>query len=72
MSAKEIKKLLIDKDITQTELARRVGVSPAGLNQVINGKRKTRHIREAIARELGMEVSELFPETKAGIVFHLK
>jgi transcriptional regulator with XRE-family HTH domain len=64
MSRKEIKKLLIDKDITQTELARRVGISLTGVNQVISGKRKTKHIQEAIARELGLKVGKLFREPK--------
>lgn len=56
--------MLIDKDIIQTELARRLGISLSGLNQVISGKRKTRHIQEGIARELRVKVSKLFPGTR--------
>lgn len=66
MGTKEIKKLLIDKDVTQAELARRLKISLAGINQVISGKRKTKHIQEGIARELGVKVGKLFPETRAG------
>jgi transcriptional regulator with XRE-family HTH domain len=64
MSKKKIKKLLIDRDITQTELARRLGIPLTGVNQVISGKRKTKHIQEGIARLLGIKASRLFREQK--------
>jgi lambda repressor-like predicted transcriptional regulator len=56
-----VRALLVMRGIKQTELAIRCGVGRAELNKVVNGVRKTTHIRQAIAKELGLTIEELWP-----------
>ncbi len=53
--ATKIQVLLRKKDISQTELARRAGVTMVTVNQVIWGVKKIPRIRLHIAKELGFE-----------------
>jgi plasmid maintenance system antidote protein VapI len=60
-----VKVEILKRDLTQKELARRLGVSLPQISMVVNGKRTTRWIQQAIAEELGMNVEDLFnAETK--------
>lgn len=53
--------LALRRDLTQRELARRVGVSEAWVGRVLNGvEEASPELREAIARELGLPVEALF------------
>jgi transcriptional regulator with XRE-family HTH domain len=55
----------LKRDVTQKELARRLGVSLPQISMVVNGKRTTRWIQQAIAEELEIDVEDLFSaETK--------
>lgn len=54
-----LKKLLIDLDVSQTELAQRTGFSRATINTVCNGKRCTDDTAHKIADALGVKVEEL-------------
>lgn len=65
MGGKKVKIEMIKREITQTELAKRLGLSLPHLNLIINGHRKTRWIREAIARELNVRVEDLFEESRS-------
>lgn len=62
MDFKEIKKLLIDLDLSQAEIARRVGVHKSYINHLFKGTKHNARIQEAIAREVGCEVADLFEE----------
>jgi len=53
LQAKKIKILLIQKDITQREIADRLGVTPGLVANVINGRHKSRRVKDGIARILG-------------------
>ncbi|GEM_PF-5150094 len=44
----EIKKCLLTKGVRQSDIARKIGVSPSAVNQVITGIRDTEKIREAL------------------------
>jgi DNA-binding XRE family transcriptional regulator len=59
---KKIKMLLIKKDLTQSAIARKIGVTPKYVNHVIQGIRKNRRMRVLIARELGCKVSQIFSD----------
>ena len=60
-----VKVEILKRDLTQKELARRLGISMAQVSMVVNGKRKTLWIQKAIAKELGMNMEDLFrAETK--------
>jgi len=52
MRFKEIKKWLIDKGLTQTEIANELGVSQTAVYQVIKGKMKSKKITNLL-RSLG-------------------
>ena len=59
---KKVKLVLLRRDISQSELARRLGIRRPHLNMVVNGRRKTPWIRKAIAHELNLPVEKLFTE----------
>jgi antitoxin component HigA of HigAB toxin-antitoxin module len=50
MDAKEIKKFLIDKDLTVTDVADSIGEHRSVVSRVLNYKRATPHIRKKIER----------------------
>lgn len=51
---KKILKRMIDREITQSEIARRHGVSVPMINQVITGARTSARLQKAICKELGL------------------
>lgn len=57
---KDIKKLLIDKDLTIADLARKINRSRVWTSYVINGHMKSHETRKAIARELQTRVEDLW------------
>jgi DNA-binding Xre family transcriptional regulator len=61
---KKILKLMIDKDVSGAMIARKVGCTRQNIYHVTSGRRAVPHIREAIARELGVQVSDLWPDER--------
>ena len=61
MNTKDRKKLLIDKELTITELSKRVKRSRVWVYQTIYGYETPRNTQELIAKELDVPVDELFP-----------
>jgi transcriptional regulator with XRE-family HTH domain len=49
--------------LDQSELARRVGCSPAAINQIVTGKTQNSRFLPKIARSLGVSLSYLEGET---------
>jgi transcriptional regulator with XRE-family HTH domain len=62
MDAKDIKIEFIRKDLSQTIVARRLGVSPSLVQRVINRKAVSRPVSQGIADAIGKDLSEVFPE----------
>lgn len=65
---KEIKKALIDADIKQIDIARKLGITRQYVHVVIKGHRRTAYVRKAIAKAVGRRVDELWssgPHKKA-------
>lgn len=60
MDATKIKHALIDAEVKQADLARKLNVSEALISQILSGKRKGYRHRAQIARELGVSVEKLF------------
>ncbi|MBF0556284.1 MAG: helix-turn-helix domain-containing protein [Nitrospirae bacterium] len=55
LSAKDIKKALIDKEISMREIARRIEMSPASVSMTINRRGlKSERVRKGIAECLAM------------------
>ena len=52
---KAIKRALLDKNMTQEELAKRVGTSPAYLGLILFGNRTGMKYRPGIVAELGLD-----------------
>jgi len=61
-----IKKSLAAKKVTQTDIAKMLGVTPVAVHHVVSGKRRTPRIRLALSMATGVQVSELWPENKQG------
>jgi hypothetical protein len=57
-----VQALLILKNIRQKDLAKKYFIHPSVLNRVIKGRRKTHHVRQAIANELNMGFQEVWGE----------
>lgn len=62
MDAKEIKIEFILKDINQSIIARRLGVSPSLVQRVIHRKAVSRPVSQGIADAIGKELLDVFPE----------
>lgn len=58
----KLKALLADRELTQQELAERIGVQPSTLSAIANGKSPTvrLYIVDAICTELNCTVGDLF------------
>jgi len=63
MDPKEIKKALIDAEVTQSDLARELNVSPNMIYLVIKGKGTSDRVRRHIARRIGIDVKRIWPST---------
>ncbi len=50
LDEKTIKKALIDLELTQTEIARRIGVKPQAVHQVIKGRDRSKLIESALSQ----------------------
>lgn len=61
-AARFIKSELILAGVTQMDISRKSGIHPVSINDVISGKRRTQHVREAIASAINKDVSYLWPE----------
>lgn len=57
---KKLKKLLIDRNMTVTSLAKEMGVNRSWLSSVINGHFKAYYIRIKISRFLNVPYEELW------------
>lgn len=55
---KQIKKSLIDKGMTQRELADQMGTTPQYLNKILHGERSGAKYREKICELLGIDIEE--------------
>jgi len=56
---KTIKKLMIDAEVNQSELARRIPCSFRFMGQLLHGQRKSKRIKARVARVLGISPDEL-------------
>ncbi len=61
-----VNQLIVEKGLTQTELAEELGVDRAHLNKVINCTRESGPLRFRIARYFGRPEKKLFIKNQAG------
>lgn len=62
---KRIKKLMIDKDVKQSAIAREAEVTRGAISRVIKGDLESERLKKIIATMLGKEVADLWPKGKA-------
>jgi transcriptional regulator with XRE-family HTH domain len=62
MVFKEIKKILIDRDLSIKTLAERIGYSRGHVSNIIHGHFRSTKARQAIAQELGVKLTEIWQE----------
>ncbi len=61
MNVNALKSAMSEKGVSQNELARRVGCSPATVNNIVSGKREPRiDVLRRICKELGKKPQELW------------
>lgn len=53
---KEVEKALIDKDMTKSELAASIGITPAYLNDILKGTREGSERRKSIVTYLNLNI----------------
>lgn len=56
---KSIRHIMVDRELTQKDLAVILGKSPRYIGQILSGKRKARDLRERIASILGISKRRL-------------
>jgi len=65
MTPKEIKRILFDRDLTISDLARRWGKRREEVSYCVNQLRVYQEIRELLSEELGIPTDKLFPAAKS-------
>jgi transcriptional regulator with XRE-family HTH domain len=60
-----VNQILVDKRMTQTELARELGVHRVHVSAVINGSRTSNPVKRKISQFFKIPENELFPEDVA-------
>lgn len=61
MTPLQIKIALLEAGIEQKEIAKRIGVTPPAVSQVIHGISSSIKIRRAVAEALGKSIDDLWP-----------
>ena len=56
---KTVKKLMIDAEVNQVSLSRRIPCSARFMGQLLHGERKSKRIKAQVARILGISPAEL-------------
>ncbi|HMO01481.1 MAG TPA: helix-turn-helix transcriptional regulator [Oligoflexia bacterium] len=63
--AKKLKEIMKERDETQAQFSKRIGVGQATLNRVLNGEQSISIDRlESICNSLRLDIKDLFPEFK--------
>ena len=65
MTPRKIRALMVEKNVSQIEIAIALKVSPVTVNGVIHGRWCSRRIANEIASKLGMPVEQLFEQYAA-------
>lgn len=58
---------MLRKRVTQAQIARQLDIRDAAVWSVIEGKRTTARIQDAIAAAVGQPVTQLFPARRADV-----
>jgi transcriptional regulator with XRE-family HTH domain len=64
MTHKEIRILMLQKGVTQAQIARDLNVTRAAICHVLKGELPSHRIRRAVAKSLRVPISRLWPPEK--------
>lgn len=64
MKPLKVKILLLERDLTQADIARACGISPTAVSLILFGQRPGYRYQRRIAQILGVKMSDLFASTK--------
>ncbi len=67
MTYKQRKIALIEADMSMSDLARELGVTPSHVSQVVRGERRSPRIEARIAEVIGSPVDEVFAASTAAV-----
>jgi transcriptional regulator with XRE-family HTH domain len=62
MNSNKIKAMLVERGISQAEIARCLGLRRGTVNRVLNGRGKSKRVRDCVINRLGTESIEYWPE----------
>jgi lambda repressor-like predicted transcriptional regulator len=65
LQKRQIKKLIIDRGITEKEIAYRLGTTPQMICDVIAGRKNAPRYEKGIASILGVSIKKIFPKHQA-------
>jgi len=57
----KLKVLLLEAGVTQSEIARKIKVTPQTVNHVVNGRFASHRVRTAIAEAVGKDLKVIWP-----------
>jgi len=57
-----IKKIIKEQGYTYESLGNEIGISPQAVSEIVNGRTKGATARYSVAKALGYEVDDLWPE----------
>jgi lambda repressor-like predicted transcriptional regulator len=63
MTPLEIRAHMLLQGKNMKQFSESIGTSRQNIQYVVNGKRKSKNIRDAIAKFIGKPISEIWPET---------
>lgn len=61
MKINEIRAEIIRNNSSTTNIAKKLGIKPQSVSQVISGRRKTKRVQQAIADAINMPASKIWP-----------
>lgn len=65
MTYKQRKIALIEADVSMTEIAKQLDVTPSHVSQIVRGERRSPRVEQAIADAAGLSVEEMFGGVEA-------
>lgn len=62
MESNAIKQLLRQRGLTYEAIGREIGITPQAVSEIVNGRTTSATARYSLAKALGLEVRDLWPE----------
>jgi lambda repressor-like predicted transcriptional regulator len=62
MTPLEIRNALHNANLNQAAIARELGLTPVHISYVIDGKRMSRRVHEAISEAIGVDIRRIWPD----------